>query len=331
MTPDNAQIRVAALYRFASFPDPAALQGPLARLCCSLRVKGTLLLAGEGINGTLAGEPSAIDAVLAHIRGLPGCANLEVKFSSAATQPFYRMKVRVKAEIVTLGRPEVHAARDAGTYVAPAEWNALIADPSVVVIDTRNDYEVAVGAFAGAIDPKTPTFRDFPAWFEAHRDELQGKTVAMYCTGGIRCEKATAYLKGEGIADVRHLQGGILKYLEEVPAEESLWRGECFVFDERVAVGHGLSPGTHVLCRGCRMPVSPADQASALYVQGVSCPRCHDTRTPEEKARYAERHRQVELAASRGAAHVGVRLETKPPSSCDLVRSDGGSCDADGA
>jgi UPF0176 protein len=306
MTSSNAQIIVAALYRFATFEDPAALQAPLAKLCCGLGVKGTLLLAREGINGTIAGRPAAIEAVLTHIRGLPGCADLDVKCAEAAEQPFYRMKVRVKAEIVTLGQPQVDAARDAGTYVEPQDWNALISDPEVVVVDTRNDYEVAVGSFEGAQDPATRTFKDFPAWFAANRAALQGRTVAMFCTGGIRCEKATAYLKSEGIEDVRHLKGGVLRYLETVPAQESLWRGECFVFDERVAVGHGLTPGGHVLCRGCRMPVGPEAQASPLFVEGVSCPRCHDVRSPERKARYLERQRQMELAARAGRAHVGA-------------------------
>ncbi|HWK37128.1 rhodanese-related sulfurtransferase [Sphingomonas sp.] len=298
-------IRVTALYHFARFSDPAALRGPLLDACQSGGIKGTLLLAPEGINGTIAGPSDAIDTVLAHIRDLPGCAALEVKDSSAATMPFHRMKVRLKREIVTMGEPAIDPLDGTGTYVAPADWNALIDDPDTVVIDTRNDYEVRVGSFAGAVDPGTQSFSDFPAWFRAHRDELAGKTVAMFCTGGIRCEKATALLKAEGMADVRHLRGGILKYLEEVPAEQSRWRGECFVFDQRVAVGHGLEIGTHLLCHACRMPVSVADRASPLYREGVSCPACHDSRDDARRAGYAERHRQVRLAAARGEAHVG--------------------------
>ncbi|AXJ94661.1 MULTISPECIES: rhodanese-related sulfurtransferase [unclassified Sphingomonas] len=301
-------VTVAALYHFTRLEDPAALRAPLLALCEAQGVRGTLLLAREGINGTIAGPRAGIDAVLARIRALPGCAALDVKFSSADAMPFHRTKVRLKREIVTMGMPDIDPT-DPGTYVAPADWNALITDPATLVIDTRNDYEVAVGTFAGAVDPGTVSFRDFPTWFRDHRDALlAGKArVAMFCTGGIRCEKATAFLKAEGVEDVFHLKGGILKYLEETPVEDSRWQGECFVFDERVAVGHGLEPGSHSLCRGCRMPVSEADRASPLYVEGVSCPHCHATRDAETKARAAERHRQVELAAKRGAAHVGAR------------------------
>lgn len=313
-----ARYRVAALYRFTRFEDPAAIQGPLAALCCGLDVKGTLLLAREGINGTIAGEDAAIEAVLAHIRALPGCADLAPKTAWAERVPFYRMKVRLKKEIVTLGAPDLDPT-DPGTYVAPADWNTLISDPDVVVIDTRNDYEVAVGRFEGAVDPKTASFSEFPAWFRAYREDLEASRgpdapplkVAMYCTGGIRCEKSTAFLKAEGIEQVFHLKGGILDYLEQVPEPESLWRGECFVFDERVAVGHGLTPGTHVLCRGCRMPVSPEDQASPLYIEGVSCPACHDQRTEDQKARAAERHRQALHCEALGIDHVGARLPAK--------------------
>lgn len=305
--------RVAALYRFTRFDDPAAIQGPLAALCCGLGVKGTLLLAPEGINGTIAGEDAAIEAVLAHIRALPGCADLAPKTAWAERMPFYRMKVRLKKEIVTLGEPDLDPT-DAGTYVAPADWNALIADPDVVVIDTRNDYEVAVGQFEGAIDPKTASFSDFPAWFRDWRASLEAppKKIAMYCTGGIRCEKSTAFLKAEGVEAVFHLRGGILDYLEQVPEPESLWRGECFVFDERVAVGHGLTPGTHVLCLGCRMPVSPGAQGSPLYVEGVSCPACHDQRSETQKASAAERHRQALHCEALGIDHVGATFPAKP-------------------
>ncbi len=302
--------RVCALYRFTPFTDPAALKPPLLAACEAAGVRGTLLLAHEGINGTIAGTDAEMEAVLAHIRALPGCADLDVKESRAGTMPFHRTKVRVKAEIVTMGEPAIYPV-DAGHYVEPADWNALIADPKTMLIDTRNDYEVAVGTFAGAIDPATRTFRDFPAWFRNHRDALLAgdKQVAMFCTGGIRCEKATAFLKAEGVEDVFHLKGGILKYLEDVPAEDSAWQGECFVFDERVAVGHGLAPGTHGLCRACRMPVSEADRASPLYEEGVACPRCAETRGEDDRARYAERHRQALLAAERGEAHVGRRYE----------------------
>jgi UPF0176 protein len=273
-------------------------------------VRGTLLLAPEGINGTIAGTPEGIDAVLAHIRTLPDCEGLDVKFSDAATMPFHRMKVRIKREIVTMGEPDIDPRASVGTYVDPQDWNALIADPDTIVIDTRNDYEVAVGTFAGAIDPKTETFRDFPAWFRAERERLLGAgkppKVAMFCTGGIRCEKSTAFLKQEGVEEVYHLKGGILKYLETVPQEVSLWQGECFVFDQRVTIGHGLVQGTHVLCHACRRPVRAEDLASPLFEEGVSCPACHSERTDAQRASYRERHRQELLAAQRGEAHVGA-------------------------
>ncbi|MFC3174336.1 rhodanese-related sulfurtransferase [Novosphingobium bradum] len=305
-------VTVAALYRFAPFPDPAALRGPLEALCREQGLRGTLLLAGEGINGTIAGSAPAIDAVLAHIRALPDCAALDVKFSAADEMPFHRMKVRLKREIVTLGVDGIDPRATVGTYVEPEDWNALIADPDTLVIDTRNDYEVGIGTFAGAIDPETPTFRDFPAWFRKVRAQLLGdrpRKVAMFCTGGIRCEKSTAFLKAEGVDEVYHLKGGILKYLETVPPDQSLWRGECFVFDERVAVGHGLAPGTHGLCRACRRPVSPADRASPLFEDGASCPACRSERTEAQRAAARERNRQEHLAAARGVAHVGARLE----------------------
>jgi UPF0176 protein len=303
---------VAALYRFARFSDCAGLRAPLDRQCREQGVRGTLLLAPEGINGTIAGSAEGVAAVLAHIRGLPDCADLDVKFSTAAAMPFHRMKVRVKREIVTMGEPDIDPRAAAGTYLEAEEWNALVSDPDTVVIDTRNDYEVAVGTFAGAIDPKTPSFRDFPAWFRGERQRLLGRgrqpKVAMFCTGGIRCEKSTAFLKAEGVEKVFHLKGGILRYLETVPQEESLWQGECFVFDERVTVGHGLAPGSHALCRACRQPVSPEGLASPLYEEGASCAACHSERTEAQRESYRERHRQELLAAKRGRSHVGAVL-----------------------
>jgi UPF0176 protein len=299
---------VAALYHFCRFDDCAALRGPLERLCRDHGVRGTLLLAHEGINGTIAGRRDGIDAVLAHLRGLPGCAGLEAKFSGAATMPFHRMKVRIKREIVTMGQPDIDPLLGVGSYVEAQDWNALIADPDTIVIDTRNDYEVALGSFAGAIDPHTRTFREFPEWFRQHRAHLLGNKpkVAMFCTGGIRCEKSTAFLRQEGVDDVYHLKGGILKYLEVIPPEQSLWQGECFVFDQRVSVGHGLAPGTHTLCHACRMPVSEQDSQSTLYEPGVSCPACHAERSDEQRAAYRERERQERLAAAQGRAHVGA-------------------------
>ncbi|QPC99444.1 rhodanese-related sulfurtransferase [Qipengyuania soli] len=312
---DNAPFRIAALYQFTRFDDPAALRPALLALCEENGVRGTLLLAREGINGTIAGVDHGIELALAHIRQLPGCAAIEVKESRAGHQPFHRMKVRLKKEIVTMGEPDLDPLAGVGTYVAPEDWNALISDPDTIVIDTRNDYEVAIGTFRGAEDPKTKSFREFPEWFRARRAELEaeGKSpkVAMFCTGGIRCEKSTAFARAEGLDEVYHLKGGILNYLEHVPAEESMWEGECFVFDERVSVGHGLAVGDHSLCRACRMPLSPEDMAQESFVEGVSCPHCIDSRTDEQRARYAERQRQEALAAARGEEHVGARHDKK--------------------
>jgi len=282
----------------------------LEALCMAHGVKGTLLLASEGINGTIAGSADAVEAVLAHIRALPGCADLSVKFSHAAEMPFYRMKVRVKREIVTMGQPGIDPRASAGHYVDPKDWNALIAEPGTILIDTRNDYEVAVGTFSGAINPETKSFRDFPAWFRRERERLLGEgkppKIAMFCTGGIRCEKSTAFLKSEGLEEVYHLQGGILRYLETVPPDESRFEGECFVFDQRVAVGHGLVPGETILCHACRRPVDAAGLLSPLYREGVSCAACHHERTDAQRAGYAERHRQEQLARKRGEPHIGA-------------------------
>lgn len=302
-------VTVAALYQFAPFDDPASLREPLLALCREVGTMGTLLIAHEGINGTIAGGENALAQVIAHIRALPGCSGLDVKFSHAETMPFNRMKVRLKREIVTMGEPQIDPLLSVGHYVDPHDWNALISDPDTVVIDTRNDYEVAIGTFRGAVDPETAAFRDFPEWFRNHRDELvEGKKkVAMFCTGGIRCEKSTSFLRSEGIDEVYHLKGGILKYLEEVPQDESLWDGECFVFDERVSVGHGLEVGNLTLCRACRRPVNEEDRASADYVEGVSCPHCIDEKDDAQRARYAERQKQAELARQRGEQHVGQR------------------------
>jgi len=302
---ENMPVSVVALYRFVRIADPQTLRRELAALCCGLGLRGTLLVAPEGINGTLAGTAAATHRLVTWLEEA-GIAGAEVKFSSAAEMPLHRMKVRLKREIVTMGVPDIDPAGAAGTYVAPAEWNALIADPRTVVIDTRNDYEVALGTFEGAIDPGTPSFSAFPAWAQANRERLEGRKVAMFCTGGIRCEKATAYMRSIGVEEVFHLKGGILKYLEDVAESDSCWQGECFVFDERVSVGHGLRQGTATLCRACRRPLTPADLQSPLYREGISCAACHDERSEADRARYAERQRQVELAAARGAApHIG--------------------------
>ncbi|WP_213394940.1 oxygen-dependent tRNA uridine(34) hydroxylase TrhO [Yoonia sp.] len=296
---------VAALYHFTRFADPAALRAPLLELCRARGISGTLLLAGEGINGTIAGDRAGIDAVLAHIRALPGCADIEWKESTAVDAPFHRIKVRLKREIVTMGQPDIDPVSRVGHYVDPADWNDLISAPDVAVIDTRNDYEVAIGSFDGAIDPQTKSFGEFPAWWEANKHRFHNKRIAMFCTGGIRCEKSTNYLMGQGVEDVYHLKGGILKYLEEVPQDASKWDGECFVFDGRVSVGHGLAEGPHILCHGCRRPLLPEDRNHPAFEEGVSCHHCVDETTETDKARFRERQKQIALAKDRGVRHIG--------------------------
>lgn len=296
---------IAALYHFTSFDDPVALRGPLYDCCAENDVRGTLLLAREGINGTIAGPRAGIDAVLAHIRALPGCADLEWKESTAEEAPFPRLKVRLKREIVTMGQPDVDPRARVGSYVSPEAWNALISAPDVAVIDTRNDYEVAIGTFDGAVDPETASFREFPQWWADNADRFRGKRIAMFCTGGIRCEKASNYLLGQGLNEVFHLKGGILKYLEEVPPEQSLWRGDCFVFDGRVSVGHGLREGPHKLCHACRRPIRPEDRARPEFEEGVACHLCAAETSEADKARFRERQRQIALARRRGEEHLG--------------------------
>ena len=310
MTP--AHYLTAAFYKFVDLPDFAQRKTPLLALCEQHHVKGLILLAREGINSTIAGAPADVHAVLAYLRSDPLLADLQHKESFTNKAPFYRMKVRLKKEIVTMGMPGISPTRMAGTYVKPTDWNALIADPDVVLVDTRNDYEVDIGTFQGAINPHIKTFSELPAWVD-QSSELRtsgGKKpkVAMFCTGGIRCEKSTALMRAKGFEEVYHLEGGILKYLEEIPPEQSTWEGECFVFDERVSVGHGLGLGHHDLCRSCRWPLSEQDKQSPHYVLGVSCAHCHDQRTPEQKEKLAERQRQVALAEARGELHVGAKM-----------------------
>jgi len=301
----------AALYKFVSLPDYKALQAPLLEACVLNKIKGTLLLAEEGINGTIAGLPENIKKLLHFLRTAPmfagRLADLEHKESWSDEHPFYRMKVKLKKEIVTLGVAGVSPTKKVGTYVKPQDWNALISDPEVVLIDTRNDYEVDIGTFKGAIDPKTATFREFPQYVADHFDKTKHKKVAMFCTGGIRCEKASSYMMDQGFEEVYHLEGGILKYLETVPEEESLWQGECFVFDQRVAVKHNLAVGDFDQCYACRYPLSKEDLTSALYTPGISCPHCYSSLTEDKKARLTERQKQVILAKQRGETHIGEK------------------------
>jgi UPF0176 protein len=312
MTP----ILTAALYKFVALPDFADLRDPLLACCEAHQIQGTILLAEEGINGTIAGGPDRVYAVLDYLRQDPRLADLEHKESYAEAQPFHRMKVRLKREIVTMGVPGLDPTKLAGQYVDPGDWNALINDPEVIVIDARNDYEVAIGSFQRAINPSTKRFSELPDWLlqqealTATSNPNHKPKVAMFCTGGIRCEKSTAFLRSQGFDEVYHLKGGILKYLETIPEADSLWQGECFVFDERVTVVHGLTPGSYELCRACRQPVSPEDKASEFYQLGVSCPNCYGHRSADQMARLAERQRQVELAKQRNQLHVGARYPT---------------------
>lgn len=300
------QLVVAALYKFVKLPDYVELRAPLQACCNELDITGSLLLAEEGINGTIAGTRANIDQILAYLRSDPRLADLPHKESAATAPPFYRMKVKLKKEIVTMGVAGISPTELVGQYIKPEDWNALISDPNVLLVDTRNDYEVEVGTFKGAVDPRITTFREFPEYVKKHFDPAKQPRVAMFCTGGIRCEKASAYMLKEGFAEVYHLQGGILKYLENVPQEESLWEGECFVFDQRVAVGQGLQPGHFELCYGCARPITAEEKASPKFEQGISCPRCYDSLTPKKRAGALERNKQIELSAKRGEAHIGT-------------------------
>ncbi len=299
----------AALYKFVALPNFAALQANIHEACVAHQIKGTILLAAEGINGTIAGQPENIHQVLEFLRtdaAFEGkFSNLEHKESYAEEHPFYRMKVKLKKEIVTMGVPSVNPNNTVGTYVKPEDWNALISDPDVIVLDTRNDYEVHIGTFKGALNPETTTFREFPKYIKNNLDKTKHKKVAMFCTGGIRCEKASSYMLEQGFDEVYHLQGGILKYLETVPESASLWQGECFVFDQRVAVKHGLEVGEFDQCYACRMPLSPAELQSPHYTAGISCPHCYSTLTEEKKQSLTERQKQVILAKQRGKTHIG--------------------------
>jgi UPF0176 protein len=299
-------IVVAALYKFVTLEDFHELREPLLDACIASGARGTILLAHEGINGTIAGTREAIDQVLAYLRSDPRLANLEHKESFDDHLPFYRMKVKLKREIVTMGVEGIDPNSRVGTYVAPGDWNDLVNDPEVLLIDTRNDYEYGIGTFRGAIDPHTQSFRDFPAYVRSHLDPEKHKKVAMFCTGGIRCEKASAFMLEEGFAEVYHLQGGILKYLEEVSPQESTWEGECFVFDNRVAVDHKLQKGRYDQCYGCRHPITEQDKLSEKYQKGICCPLCYDRLTDDQRARFSERQKQIELAALRGEDHIGA-------------------------
>ncbi len=309
MTEDQEKYVVAALYKFTSLPDYEAYRAPLFALCEDVGATGTLLLAAEGINGTIAASRDGIDQVLNHIRTLPGCADIDVKESYAHECPFIRMKVRLKREIVTMGVEGIDPRHTVGTYVEPEDWNDLISDPDTLVVDTRNDYEVAIGTFRKAVNPETSSFRELPGWADQNLPEDKATKIAMFCTGGIRCEKSTALLKEMGYSEVYHLKGGILKYLENVPKQESLWDGECFVFDRRVSVGHGLEPGPYQLCTVCRGPFL-SGEGQGGYAR-ATCSKCEEQSDERTRARAADRQKQIDLAKSRGQSHLGPR----PPKS----------------
>jgi UPF0176 protein len=297
---------VAALYRFVRLDDYESMREPLLKFCTERGVKGTLLLAHEGVNGTISGGKTAIADVLSYLRSDERLTDLDCKFSYHEERPFLRMKVKLKREIVTMGLAGVDPNQSVGRYASPEEWNELVDDPECLVIDTRNDYEVEIGSFRGAINPGTKSFRDFPAWVDENLDPQKHKKVAMFCTGGIRCEKSTSLLVSKGFDDVWHLKGGILNYLEETPESSTRWEGECFVFDNRVAVNHQLEKGQYDQCFACRFPLDDAQKKSPLYVPGVSCPRCHDAHSEGQKKRFSERQRQMALARERGEVHLGA-------------------------
>ncbi|WP_201588456.1 oxygen-dependent tRNA uridine(34) hydroxylase TrhO [Psychrobacter fozii] len=298
-------IVVAALYKFTRFADFEQYREPILNTMLDNDVKGTLLIAAEGINGTISGTRQSIDTVLDYLRSIEAIGTFTFKESYTNEQPFYRTKVKLKKEIVTMGVENIDPLQSVGRYVKPSEWNALISDPDVILIDTRNDYEVQIGTFKNAVNPNTETFREFPEYVAKEMDPAKHKKVAMFCTGGIRCEKSTAYMREQGFEEVYHLEGGILKYLEEVPASDSMWEGDCFVFDNRVSVNHNLEKGSYEQCFACRRPITQEEMQSSAYIKGESCPHCIDKATDEQKARFREREHQMQLAKKRGEAHIG--------------------------
>jgi UPF0176 protein len=301
----STQYVTCALYKFVALPNYGSIRHPLLKVMTDNQVYGTLLLASEGINGTISSTRAGIDAVLNWLSQQPGLENIDTKESFDKEIPFYRTKVKLKKEIVTMGVEGIDPRQVVGTYVKPQDWNNLISDPEVLVVDTRNDYEVEIGTFKNAVDPKTTSFREFPDWANKNIDRAKTKKIAMFCTGGIRCEKSTAYMKEQGFEEVYHLEGGILKYLEEVPKDQTLWQGECFVFDNRVAVDHDLKRGSYDQCHACRMPITEQEKTLDSYQEGLSCHHCFDRVSDEQKQRFAQRQKQVQLAKARGEKHIG--------------------------
>ena len=306
MTNKN-EILVAALYKFVEIDDLLSLQSNLYEICEKNNIMGTILIANEGINGTISGKTNEINQTISLLKSDKRFTNIEIKYSSTDKQPFHRMKVRLKKEIVTIGLPEINPNKKVGTYVKPEDWNDLISDPNVIVIDTRNKYETKIGSFQNALDPETSSFREFPDWVKKFKSskENANKKIAMFCTGGIRCEKASSLMKEEGFENVYHLQGGILKYLETIDKENSLWNGECFVFDQRVCLTDELEVGSYKMCFACRMPITEEEMQNEKYIEGISCIYCYDKTTKEKKERFGSRQRQILLAKERGEKHLG--------------------------
>ena len=305
--PEKNEILVAALYKFVEISDLLSLQDNLYNICEENNIMGTILIADEGINGTISGKHNEIKKTISSLTSDDRFSNIEIKYSSTDKQPFHRMKVRLKKEIVTIGLPEINPNTKVGRYVKPEDWNKLISDPNVVVIDTRNKYETKIGSFHNAVDPETSSFREFPDWVKKFKnsEDNKNKKIAMYCTGGIRCEKASSLMKEEGFKDVYHLQGGILKYLEKVDKENSLWNGECFVFDQRVCLTDELEVGSYKMCFACRMPITEEEMQNEKYIEGISCIYCYDKTTKEKKERFGSRQKQILLAKERGEKHLG--------------------------
>ena len=307
---DEKHYTVAAFYQFASLNNILSLQTELKKLCQRNEIFGTILLASEGVNGTVAGKQSSINCLFKWLREQPSFNEIQVKYSNSDSQAFNRLKVRIKKEIVTMGKTDINPNNVVGTYIKPENWNDFINDPETLIIDTRNDYEIAIGTFKNSTNPQTQSFREFPDWVKTELDTLpdnkRPKQIAMFCTGGIRCEKASSYLVQKGYENIFHLEGGILKYLETIPETDSTWLGDCFVFDQRVSVEHGLAPGKYKMCHACRLPLAPEDLKSKNYQPGVSCPKCYGSHTPEQQKRFKERQYQVELAKERGVTHIGT-------------------------
>ena len=307
--PEKNEILVAALYKFVEISDLLSLQDNLYNICEENNIMGTILIADEGINGTISGKHNEIKETISSLTSDDRFSNIEIKYSSTDKQPFHRMKVRLKKEIVTIGLPEINPNKKVGRYVKPEDWNELISDPNVVVIDTRNKYETKIGSFHNAVDPETSSFREFPDWVKKFKnsEDNKNKKIAMFCTGGIRCEKASSLMKEEGFKDVYHLQGGILKYLEKVDKENSLWNGECFVFDQRVCLTDELEVGSYKMCFACRMPITEEEMLNEKYIEGISCVYCYDKTTKEKKERFGSRQKQILLAKERGEKHLGEK------------------------